>query len=101
MKRIFEANGLVIFDVKKLSTHGGSPRVFAQWRNYGAAATSPTAAKLLGEEETAGITNILFYEAFQPKAEKIKDHWLAYLSNTKCRGLKVAGYGAVAKAIPC
>ena len=87
----------IIFDVEKLSTHGGSLRVFAQRRDYGAAAISPMVAKLLSEEEAAGVTNISFYQTFQRQAEKIKDELLAYLSNAKCRGLKLAGYGAAAK----
>ena len=97
VKRIFEANGLIIFDVEKLSTHGGSLRVFAQRRDYGVAAIAPMVAKLLSEEEAAGVSNISFYQTFQRKAEKIKDELLAYLSNAKCRGLKFAGYGAAAK----
>ena len=97
VKRIFESNGLIIFDVEKLSTHGGSLRVFAQRRDYGAAAISPTVAKVLSEEEAAGVSNISFYQTFQRQAEKIKDELLAYLSNAKCRGLKLAGYGAAAK----
>ena len=97
VKRIFEANGLVVFDVQKLPTHGGSLRVFAQRRDYGAAAIASAVADLLSEEETAGMTDVSFYQAFQHKAEQVKDDLVAYLIDAKRQGLKVAGYGAAAK----
>ncbi|MDC2993118.1 class I SAM-dependent methyltransferase [bacterium] len=97
VKRIFEANGLVVFDVEELPTHGGSLRVFAQRRDYGAAAIAPAVADLLSKEETAGMTDVSFYQAFQHKAEQVKDDLVAYLIDAKRQGLKVAGYGAAAK----
>ena len=97
VKRIFEANGLVVFDVEELPTHGGSLRVFAQRRDYGAAAIAPAVADLLSKEETAGMTDVSFYQAFQHKAEQVKNDLVAYLVAAKRQGLKVAGYGAAAK----
>src|ERR1700709_897899 len=42
--RIFAANGLAIFDVEQLPTHGGSLRVYAQRSDYGAHSPSPRIA---------------------------------------------------------
>lgn len=97
IKRIFEANGLVVFDVEELPTHGGSLRVFAKRRDYGAAAIAPAVSDLLSKEQTAGMADISFYQAFQHNAEQVKDNLVAYLIDAKRRGLKIAGYGAAAK----
>ena len=97
VKRIFEANGLVVFDVEELPTHGGSLRVFAKRHDYGAAAIAPAVTDLLSKEQTAGMADISFYQAFQHNAEQVKDDLVAYLIDAKRRGLKIAGYGAAAK----
>jgi len=47
VQRIFAANGLTLFDVQELSTHGGSLRVFAQRSDSGAQPVSPAVAEML------------------------------------------------------
>ena len=94
--RIFAAAGLQVFDVEELSTHGGSLRVYAQRLGAG----QPVAARVasvLGAETSAGMDQIRFYTAFQPRIEQIKDDLVAFLIDAKRKGLKVAGYGAAAK----
>lgn len=96
-QRILGANGLAVFDVEELSTHGGSLRVFAQRSDTGAHAHSPAVATLLETEAEAGMTAPGFYQEFQRKAEKVKDDLLLFLIDAKRRGLKVGAYGAAAK----
>lgn len=97
VKRIFEFNGLSIFDVEELSTHGGSLRVYAQRSDTGVRDTSENVAKLLSAEIDAGITTAAFYEHFQVKADRVKNDFLAFLVEAKRAGKTVAGYGAAAK----
>ena len=94
--RIFEANGLSVFDVEELPTHGGSLRVFAQ-RAGGARAVEPGVGALLARERAAGMATPAFYAGFQAAAERVKDDLLAFLIDAKMRGLKVGAYGAAAK----
>ena len=97
VKRIFETNGLRVFDVEKLPTHGGSLRVFATRIDSGMFGMTPAVAEILSEEEAAGMMEISFYQTFQRRAERAKDNLISYLIDAKRRGLNVAGYGAAAK----
>jgi len=97
VQRIFAANGLTLFDVQELSTHGGSLRVFAQRSDSGAQPVSPAVAEMLATEARAGIKTAAFYRGFQCSAEKVKDDLLLFLIDAKRQGLKVGAYGAAAK----
>ena len=95
--RIFEANGLSVFDVEELPTHGGSLRVFAQRADTGKRERTARLAKVLEAETRAGVETAAFYEGFQARAEKVKDDLVTFLIDAKRKGLKVGAYGAAAK----
>lgn len=97
VKRIFERNGLTVFDVEKLPTHGGSLRVYAQRSDSGAHDVSKNVSDLLSAEASAGMTSADFYNGFQAKADRVKNDFLAFLIDAKRAGKTVAGYGAAAK----
>ena len=97
VQRIFAANGLTVFDVEELPTHGGSLRVFAQRSDTCAHAQTPAVAAVLQMEATAGMTTPEFYREFQHRAEKVKDDLVLFLIDAKRKGLKVGAYGAAAK----
>lgn len=97
VQRIFQANGLVVFDVEELSTHGGSLRVFARRSDGLPQPESVNIAKVLAREEAAGLTAEVGYAGFQSRAEHVKDDFVSFLLNAKRDGLRVAGYGAAAK----
>lgn len=97
VKRIFERNGLIVFDVEELSTHGGSLRVYAQRKDTGVREVGQNVAKLLERESAAGMTSVAFYAGFQEKADRVKNDFLAFLIEAKRAGKTVAGYGAAAK----
>lgn len=94
---IFLKNGLSIFDVEELPTHGGSLRVYAQRKDTGKHPCSPEVTKLLQKEKKAGIFTKAFYLNFQTKADKVKTDFLSFLLSCKNAGKTVAGYGAAAK----
>ena len=95
--RVFAANGLQVFDVESLPTHGGSLRVFAQRSEVVAHQRSPRVDALLGEEATAGVGDAAFYAGFQAQAERVKDDFMAFLIEARRGGKTVAAYGAAAK----
>lgn len=97
VERILAANGLMVFDVEELPTHGGSLRVFAQRRDTGQNAATPAVTALLTAEAQAGIAAPGFYLAFQQHAERVKDDLAHFLIDTKRQGLQVGAYGAAAK----
>jgi len=94
---IFEANGLMLFDVEELLTHGGSLRLYVQRNDTGKHKKNRAVTSLIKQEEQSGVTLIEFYQGFQGKAEKIKIDFLAFLIDAKLQGKMVAGYGAAAK----
>ncbi len=97
VERIFYANGLKVFDVDPLPTHGGSLRVHAQRADTGQRRRTPMVDAVLAEETTAGMLDDGFYTTLQAQAERIKDDLLIFLIEARRSGLKVAAYGAAAK----
>lgn len=97
VQRIFAANGLCVFNVEELPTHGGSLRVFAQRSDTGRHAVSAAVTGGLGKEAAEGMVSASFYRGFQAEAERVKDELLAFLLDAKRQGLKVGAYGAAAK----
>lgn len=95
--RIFSANGLSVFDVEELSTHGGSLRVFAQRKDTGKHPVNRKVAELLKREAAAGMNSSSFYKDFQAHANQVKNDFLTFLLEAKRAGKSVAGYGAAAK----
>lgn len=97
VQRIFAANGLSVFDVEELATHGGSLRVFAQRADTGRHTISSKVAELLQRETQAGMTSTDYYSNFQVKTDKVKDDFLRFLLEAKQQGKTIAAYGAAAK----
>ncbi len=94
---IFEAQGLVMFDVEEIPTHGGSLRIFAKHNNDTSNPVSERVAALLKKEKDAGMLSIGYYSNFQDKIETIKMNLLEFLLQQKKAGKTVAAYGAAAK----
>jgi len=97
VSKIFEHNGLQVFDVAELPTHGGSLRVFAQRLDNPHQPLAPAIATMLGTEKEAGLMEVDFYRGFQKTAEIVKDDFLGFLVQAKREGKKVVAYGAAAK----
>ena len=97
VQRLFDANGLSVFDVEQHATHGGSLRVFAQRSDTGAHIPSDRVAQVLGDESEAGLTTAAAYAGFQARADKVKDDFMTFLIEARHAGKSVAAYGAAAK----
>jgi hypothetical protein len=96
VSRIFERAGLRVCDVEELPTHGGSLRVYGchaeDGRTDGAAV-----ATVLEQEDDRGMRDLHIYQAFQSRADRVKNDLLLFLIEQKRTGKRVAGYGAAAK----
>jgi len=100
VQTLCERNGLHVFDVAQLTTHGGSLRVFVQRGSVsqpGAQPVQPAVAQQLQAELDAGVKTPQFYASLAPAAEHIKHQLLGFLLNAKAEGKRVVGYGAAAK----
>ena len=96
VSRIFALAGLRVFDVEELPTHGGSLRVFG-CHEEDARSNRAAVAAVLGAEAEAGLQSLAVYEAFQHRADEVKNGLLSFLIEQKLAGKKVAAYGAAAK----
>ena len=94
---VFEKQGLEIFDVQELTTHGGSLRIFSKHKEDQSKAIEPTVAAMLKKEADAGINTLEYYQNFQAKVDQIKYDFTTFLIEQKKAGKKVIGYGAAAK----
>jgi SAM-dependent methyltransferase len=94
---VFERNGLALFDVEEIGTHGGSLRVVAQRADTGRRARTPAVDALLARERDAGMATAAYYQGFQARANRIKDDFVAFLIDAKRSGKRVMAYGAAAK----
>ncbi|MDX5373850.1 MAG: class I SAM-dependent methyltransferase [Pseudomonadaceae bacterium] len=90
-------NGLAVFDVEELPTHGGSLRVFVQRADGAARQVTAAVDELLAREEASGVRTASYYASLAPAAERIKHELLRFLLQAKAEGKKVVGYGAAAK----
>jgi len=97
VSRVFAANGLTIFDAERLPTHGGSLRIYAQRSDSGTHPPSPHLSAIAVMEAAAKVESDVYYAAFQPRVEAIKNKLLTFLIETKRQGLKIGAYGAAAK----
>ncbi len=96
VNQIFERNGLRIFDVERIPTHGGSLRIYgchaaANWRQ------SHSVLEILEEESNGGLKSLVTYRELQKSAELTKLRLLEFLVEQKIRGNRVIGFGAAAK----
>jgi len=96
VSQIFARAGLRVCDVEELPTHGGSLRV------YGCHAeddrvTAEAVSAVQAEETRRGMRNLATYQAFQSRADRVKDDLLLFLIEQKRAGKRVAAYGAAAK----
>jgi SAM-dependent methyltransferase len=97
VKKIFESQGLEMFDVQELPTHGGSLRIFAKHIQDKSKVISSNVADLLKREEAAGMKTMNYYNDFQQRVDNIKYAVWDFLIKARREGKKVIGYGAAAK----
>ena len=97
VNRIFNQNGLQVFDVQEITTHGGSLRVFAQRKDQGKRELSAAVTELLTREHSLGMSTEAYYADFQQRANQIKYDLIEFLIKAKRESKKVIAYGAAAK----
>jgi 2-polyprenyl-3-methyl-5-hydroxy-6-metoxy-1,4-benzoquinol methylase len=97
VKRIFAAQGLEIFDVDELPTHGGSLRIYAKHEGNATFPTSQNVMKLLEKEMQAGMNTPAYYGGFQERVNTVKYGLLSFFLEQRRLGKKVIGYGAAGK----
>jgi len=88
--------GLAVVDVVELPTHGGSLRVLSRPVER-AGEPSAAVAKVLRDEEAAGLHTVEGHAGFSAAVLDVKRELLSLLVDASRQGLSVAGYGAPGK----
>jgi hypothetical protein len=97
VKQIFNSQGLELFDVEEITTHGGSLRIYGKHIEDSSKVVSENVNLLLEKEIGKGMNTLRYYEDFQKKALGVKLGFTGFLTQQKLLNKKVAGYGAAAK----
>ena len=97
VQQIFESQGLEMFDVEELPTHGGSLRIYAKHKEDNSKPIGENVALLLEKEAAKGMKTMAYYHNFQQRALKVKMDLISFLIEQKRAGKRVAAYGAAAK----
>lgn len=97
VERIFAAQGLALFDVEEIPTHGGSLRIFGRHTENEALPVTTNVKALRAVEQAKGIDDPAYYRDFQARALKVKLALLQFLGDARREGKTVAAYGAAAK----
>lgn len=96
-ENIFRAQGLRIFDVEELPTHGGSLRIFACHEANSKIATGSGVESVRRDESAAQFDRDAGYAGFEPKVHAVRAQLREFLKNAKAQNKSVVGYGAAAK----
>jgi 2-polyprenyl-3-methyl-5-hydroxy-6-metoxy-1,4-benzoquinol methylase len=97
VNRLFAQNGLTIFDVDELPTHGGSLRIYARHTEDASKNISERVKTLLEREEAGGFESLKPYLLFNQKVQSTKRSILDFMNKSKSTGKTLVGYGAPAK----
>lgn len=92
---LFNKFDMDVFDAEKISTHGGSLRVFACKR--GVFPISENISKILKEEEDFGLHSKEIFDSFGEKVISNRDNLRNILFELKKQNKKIMGLGAPAK----
>jgi SAM-dependent methyltransferase len=94
LDKLFRRHSLFLNDLKRISVHGGSLRLFVETQEN----VRESVKLRLNEELNKGIDQIDYYRNFAKRVREIKRSLLNILHELKRKGKKVAAYGAAAKA---
>ena len=93
VRHLFADHGLTLFDVERLSIHGGSLRVFLRHEGE----PSDAVRALLEDERERGLTDEAYYRSFADRVESLRVALAEELEERRRQGQQVAAYGASAK----
>ena len=93
LDRLFRMHSLFLNDVKRLSIHGGSLRIYVEKKEN----VSATVRAMLQTEAAEKVDQIDYYRGFARRVEGIRTELQRLLQRLKQQGARIAAYGAAAK----
>lgn len=95
--KILKKFDLVIFNVEKISTHGGSLRIYIRNKMSKVNKIDKSFKNIFDQETKSNIFKKETMQKFSSRLEKTKTDFINLLINLKLQNKKVAAYGAAAK----
>jgi SAM-dependent methyltransferase len=93
LRPLFERNGLKLQDVRQLTIHGGSLRLYVGKEDH----ESAEVLRILEEERVEGLDRPDGFIDFANRVETLRKELLTLLHRLKDEGASIAAYGAAAK----
>ena len=97
LKNLLKKFNLEIFNIEKLSTHGGSLRYYIKKTSSNKFTINKKVKRQLDQELSFGLNKYSTYIKFKDNVEKSRIKLMEIFSNLKNRNKKIIGYGATAK----
>ena len=98
VKNIINEFGLELFDIQKISTHGGSLRYFIKRKKNNQIKISNKITTQLNKEIKYGLDKFSTFVKFGKRTVNSKNRLISLLHRLKKQNKTIAGYGATAKA---
>lgn len=96
LNEFFERAGMELFDVERVSSHGGSLRIFAQ-KQGAKHRRSPVIRVFMQNEKKLKLSHRKTYHDYALRIQKNRAKLTSLLIGLKQKGKTIAGYGAPAK----
>lgn len=93
LDHLFRRHGLYLNEVKHLSIHGGSLRLYVEKVDN----VGPSVRDMLAVERAEKVDSIDFYRSFSNRVQHVKQTLGTMLKDLKAQGKTIAAYGAAAK----
>ncbi len=93
LDHLFRMHSLYLNNVKRLSIHGGSLRIYVEKKEN----VSPSVRDMLRTEAAEKVNQIDYYRDFAHRVEGIRKELRRLLQGFKQQGSRIAAYGAAAK----
>jgi SAM-dependent methyltransferase len=91
--RLLAQHGLILTDVRRLPTHGGSLRLYVEKSG----APSAKVNQLLDEERSLGLVQFAYYRDFADRVASVRLRLTQLLASLRSSGKRIAGYSVSAK----
>ena len=98
VKKIISKYNLELFEIEKLSTHGGSLRYYIKRIVNKKIHIKDSVSKQINREINFGLNKYSTYKKFGENVKKSKKNLINIFKNIKNKKHKIIGYGATAKA---
>ena len=93
LDKLFRRHGLYINNIRHVSIHGGSLRIYAGRKEN----VQDSVRAMIADERSRGLDKLEAYTAFGAMVEKVRHDLTTLIADLKAQGKRIAAYGAAAK----